>query len=265
MRGAPWLETPPHLAEAYRTHDWELAYQYAEHSVVHRLSRDGTVDLYLKLAQAGHYPTLAGEADRTGWAREHLPVPDVVDQGTDGSVEWMATRPLPGRDGTHPEELLRGEALARTLARGLRRFHDEAPVHACPFDFRLDVALEHVHRRLSKGAIDAGRDFHPEHAHLTPDKALHTLEATRPDGEDLVVCHGDYCPPNILIQGGEATGYLDLGELGVADRWWDLATATWSLDWNLGPGFGEAFLDEYGARPDPERTRYYRLMYDLVC
>lgn len=54
-------------------------------------------------------------------------------------------------------------------------------------------------------------------------------------------------------------------ELGVADRWWDLAAATWSLGWNLGPGFEEIFLREYGVEPDHERTRFYRLLYPLVC
>jgi kanamycin kinase len=61
------------------------------------------------------------------------------------------------------------------------------------------------------------------------------------------------------------TGYVDLGELGVADRWWDLAVATWSLTWNLGPSFEELFLAQYGADADAQRTEFYRLMYDLVC
>ncbi len=91
------------------------------------------------------------------------------------------------------------------------------------------------------------------------------LESTRPDSEDVVVCHGDYCPPNILIREGRAVGYVDLGELGVADRWWDLAVATWSLNWNLGPGFEGLFLREYGAALDSDRMAFYRLMYDLVC
>ena len=51
--------------------------------------------------------------------------------------------------------------------------------------------------------------------------------------DDLVVCHGDACAPNTLIDDdGRCCGHVDLGDLGVADRWADLAVATLSLSWN---------------------------------
>ena len=78
------------------------------------------------------------------------------------------------------------------------------------------------------------------------------------------MCHGDYCLPNALLERDEVTGFVDLGELGVADRYRDLAIATWSVTWNLGPGFESCFLDAYDAPLDPERIRFYRLLYDLV-
>jgi kanamycin kinase len=192
-------------------------------------------------------------------------VPRVVDEGSDGGISWLVTEPLSGHDATHPDLVRDPAALTRILARGLRSFHDAAPVEECPFDFRLDAALGHVRARSREGHIDGARDFHEEFAHLTPVGAVELLEATRPDSEDLVVCHGDYCLPNVFIEGGRATGYLDLGELGVSDRWWDLAAATWSVTWNLGPGFEELFLAEYGVTRDVARTRFYRLLYDLAC
>jgi kanamycin kinase len=80
----------------------------------------------------------------------------------------------------------------------------------------------------------------------------------------LVVCHGDYCLPNVLIEADAACGFVDLGELGVADRWWDLAVATWSVPWNLGPGYEDLFLHEYGVERDDDRVEFYRLLYDVV-
>ena len=112
-------------------------------------------------------------------------------------------------------------------------------------------------------ATSTRRGFHECHAHLTAAAALAELEATAPDGEDLVVCHGDYCPPNSCSR-GRVTGYVDLGELGVADRWSDVAVGAWSIGWNFGAEHEALFYESYGIEPDPARIRFYRLLYDLV-
>jgi kanamycin kinase len=49
----------------------------------------------------------------------------------------------------------------------------------------------------------------------------------------------------------------------VADRWRDVAVASWSTMWNVGPGYEETFIREYGLEPDWDRIRFYRLLYDL--
>jgi len=88
--------------------------------------------------------------------------------------------------------------------------------------------------------------------------------ANIPPADRLVVCHGDACSPNTLItEDSRCSGHVDLGELGVADRWADLAVATWSTEWNYGPGWEDLLLSAYGVAPDPDRTRYYRLLWDL--
>jgi kanamycin kinase len=63
-------------------------------------------------------------------------------------------------------------------------------------------------------------------------------------GESLV--HGDACLPNIIVGDDGSTGYIDLGDAGVGDVEVDLSAAVWSLQYNLGPGFGRAFLTAYG-------------------
>jgi len=219
--------------------------------------------VYVKLASMTRYPRLLDEGARTRWARPFLPVADVLECGSQEGTDWLATRALPGVDATDEALMAQPEKLVDLLAGGLRRFH-QAPVAECPFPFTLEVALEHVRWRAAAGHIDPARDFHPEHRHLSLEAALGELERLRPADEDLVVCHGDYCLPNIVITDGQVTGFVDLGELGVADRWWDLAVATWSLTWNLGEGFEDEFLRTYGIGRDEERIRFYRLLYDLV-
>jgi len=56
---------------------------------------------------------------------------------------------------------------------------------------------------------------------------------------------------------------VDMATLGVADRWADLAVASWSLGWNYGPGWEPLFYQAYGVAPDAERVAYYRLLWEL--
>ena len=100
---------------------------------------------------------------------------------------------------------------------------------------------------------------------LTADDERAALLAAAPDIDRLVVCHADACVPNTLVgDDGNPTGHVDLGRMGVADRWADLAVATNSLGWNF-PGNWEAeLLDAYGVERDEQRTTYYRRLWDAT-
>lgn len=260
---APGPDIPSGVRRAHREWQWQLAYQGVPTVATYRLENAAGEVRYLKLAEVGLMPSLEDEVRRMRWAADYLPVPRLLQHGSNGRVSWILTRSMPGRPGTDLAWADDPPGLVRILARGLRTFH-AAPVERCPFDFRLDAALALVHRRLEHDRIQPDGDFHPEFSHYSAAEAVHELEKTRPSTEEVVVCHGDYCLPNILLDGDEPTGFVDLGELGVADRWWDLAVATWSVTWNLGPGYEDLFLSEYGAAPDAARMRYYRLLYDVV-
>ena len=258
-------ELPAEVRGRFAVRVAEVAWVLNPNGTVWRVVLTSGDLVFVKVLVAGQYPSLGDERDRLLWARDRLPVPRVLDYGADGSVEWLALTALTGRDATQPEYLADPATTVPILAHGLRSLHD-ASIAGCPFDFRVDVALEHARRRVDGDGVPAstGADFHDEHRHLTPSAALGRLCSTRPASEDVVLCHGDYCFPNVLIDDGAVTGYLDLGELGVADRWWDLAVATWSCDWNVGPGWQDLFLDTYGIERDDDKIEFYRLLYDLA-
>lgn len=261
LPGTP--SAPPHLMERYSDWGWTVAWQYGPEAITHRLERSTGDSHFLKLAPCQAYPSLPAEADRIRWAEACLSVPEVLEQGSDGQLDWLLTDGLIGADATNSAWSVDPERLVTVLAAGLRRFHEDL-VGACPFDFRLDHSLAHARRRVTTGLVLPDRDFREEFAHLSADAALSVLERSRPSDESVVVCHGDYCLPNVIIRDWAATGFVDLGELGTADRWWDLAVATWSVTWNLGPGFEDLFLSSYGVERDEERMQFYRLLYDLV-
>ena len=216
-------------------------------------------DRYLKVQPKGVYPSLAEEAERMRWAAAWIRVPGVIAHGHNSTTEWLCTSTLPGRDATELTE--NPEEIVPVFARGLRKLHDSLPVELCPFSFVHEVALPHVRRRQAEGDP---KEWHPIHQGLTVKQAIRQLETSPPEERDLVVCHGDYCFPNVLVEEAGVTGYLDVGELGVADRWLDLAVATWTCTWNVGPGYEDLFLEHYSAEWDTARCDWYRLLYEMV-
>jgi kanamycin kinase len=138
---------------------------------------------------------------------------------------WLHTAGLPGRSAVDPVWVADPPTAARAIGSGLRMLHDALPVDGCPF-----------------GAVPW---------------------VSESSDDDLVVCHGDACAPNTLIDdGGRCCGHVDLGDLGVANRWADLAIAMLSLSWNYTGDLENDLLDSYGIDRDPARIEAYQRLWN---
>jgi len=210
-------------------------------------------------AEGGH---LADEAARLEWAGQYVRVPVVLDVGSDSDGSWMMTLPLAGDNAVTPRWVTDPTAATRAIGEGLRALHDALPVASCPFSWSAAERVADAEQRVGTGRIDPC-EWHESHQPIDLSAAL-AIVRDIPDVDELVVCHGDSCAPNTLIDdSGHWSGHVDFGSMGVADRWADLAIATWSTEWNYGPGWEQTVLDAYGIDPDPRRTHFYRLLWDL--
>jgi len=140
----------------------------------------------------------------------------------------------------------------------MRRFH-ALPVAECPFDHRLDALIEEARQRTRAGLVDETQ-FDDVRLGRTARDLLDELEQTRPASEDLVVAHGDYCLPNVMIARGRISGFVDLGRAGVSDRHRDLALAARSLIYNHSADWVPLLFEEYGLEPDPQKLEFYQLL-----
>jgi kanamycin kinase len=217
---------------------------------------------FVKWAPAHSPLDLAAEAARITWAVAYTPVPRVLGLDADGEGSWLVTAALPGHNAVSQRWLADPSAAVTAIGEGLRAMHDALPVADCPFSWMAQQRIAAAQRAAAAGWLDTS-DWAPEHLELGIEGAIAQVQNI-PTADQLVVCHGDACAPNTLIaDNGRWSGHVDLGDLGVADRWADLAVATWSTEWNYGPGWEELLLDAYGIEPDAERTRYYRLLWEL--
>jgi kanamycin kinase len=203
---------------------------------------------FVKWAPPGSWLDLAAEVPRLRWVAGRIPAPRVLDHGEGPDGEWLVTAALPGQNAVVPRWAADPTTVVPALGVGLRRLHDALPVPDCPFSWSVSTRLTAARRRGAPAGQEPQR----------------WLDETPPI-DRLVVCAGDACAPNTLLDdAGRVTGHVDLGELGVADRWADLAIATYSTGWNYGPGWERPLLDAYGVDPDPARTDFYRRLWDAT-
>lgn len=165
---------------------------------------------------------LEPEAERLSWLSSRFPSPRMADYEELDDGWLIVTVGLPGRSAVEWAD--EPDVAARGLAEGLARLHSLNP-------------------------SDTMFDEPP-------------WLGDHPEDHELVVVHGDPCVPNVLLSdAGTFVGMVDVGSLGVASRWADLAVASWSLEHNFGPGADASFWAAYGEAPDPDRIRRYRELY----
>lgn len=178
---------------------------------------------------------LEQERNRLDWIAGRFPAPAVISSGADDGAQWMVTAALPGDCAVGDVWRARRPEAIRAIATGLRAIH-AVPIDNFPLEWETQVW--------------AGRA--PES--LGP----------KPVSNERVLVHGDACAPNTLITPtGQWSGNVDFGDLGVGDRWADLAVASLSLDWNFGEGHQGELFDAYGIEPDDGRISYYRALWHL--
>ena len=228
-------------------------------SDVYRLVGPGADVAYLKVSPVSPIAELLAERERLDWLSGRLPVPQVLGYATENGREFLLLSEVPGIDTSSSALDMESLDVVRLLARGLRMVH-EVPIRECPFDMTLEQVIPLTERNVELGLVEVA-DFDSERAGGSPGALFQVLVATRPTSEDLVFTHGDYCLPNILVDDGEITGFVDMGRAGVADRYKDIALAVRSIRRNNGDAFVQPFLDEYGVHnSDAGKIEYYMLL-----
>src|SRR5690606_29689404 len=183
----------------------------------------------------------------------------------------LTTSAVPGTpaDQVPPDQVRRAWANIVTAVRAL---HD-VPAAGCPFDRGLRTMYALAQDVVARGAVR--REFlRPEQEARTGHDLLADLAAELPvrrgqERGDQVVCHGDLCLPNIVLDPEtlEVSGFVDLGRLGVADRHADLSLLLASAQ-DTWPDQAQHLRDQlpslYGSPVDTDRLRFHLFLDPLT-
>ncbi|MGN7200390.1 APH(3') family aminoglycoside O-phosphotransferase [Arthrobacter sp. SAFR-044] len=256
------------LRRQYSGHGWTPISIGCSGALVYRL--DGATDLYVKVGgltnkhDAGY--DLGAEAERLRWlAKVGIPTPEVVEYDVSDDCAWLVTTAIAGRSAAEHWPADQRTNVIDALADFTRTLHD-LPIEDCPYERNLAVIMPAAEHAVRQHLVDLDR-LDPAYVDWTPQQLLDELFATVPTSEDLVVCHGDLCLPNVLLDPDTLTitGLVDVGRLGRADRYSDLALVTRSITSAQNPQYGlhhaDRYLTRYGIeQADTNRLTFYRLL-----
>ncbi|QVQ52864.1 APH(3'') family aminoglycoside O-phosphotransferase [Spiractinospora alimapuensis] len=265
----------PDVLTAVRHHFPDRSWEPVDHgesgaSVVR--STDGQA--FAKCVPAARSASLAEERDRTEWLhRQGIPAPRVLDWWADSDTACLVLGAVPGV----PASGLTASRLSSawsSITEAVVHLHS-VPLGDCPLSRDLASMFAAAHDVVARGAVNP--DFLPEEDRATPPGELLARltpqrgERARQEVAEAVVCHGDLCLPNILVdpETHRVTGFVDLGRLGRADPYADLALLltnareTWP-DERDAQSADRAFARGYGIDLDHERLGFYLALDPLT-
>jgi aminoglycoside 3'-phosphotransferase I len=220
-----------------------------------------SLDYYLKHGSDAVADDITDEMARLCWLAGRISVPVIKHFVRTSSEAWLLMEAIPGKTAyqmlatnhdNHP-------AIVDALAKFLRRLH-AIRVCECPFNSDYTYRLAQARARIDAGRVDV-LDFDEERKGWTTDQVWEAMQSLLPLAPDPVVTHGDFSLDNILIENGEVVGCIDVGRLGIAERYQDLAIISNGLG-EFDSSLQTRFWQQYGILDVDERKLQFHLLLD---
>jgi aminoglycoside 3'-phosphotransferase-1 len=243
-------------------YDWARNLVGQSGGAVYRIhGRADAPDLFLKHGCGGVADDIADEMMKLRWLAGHLPAPTLRHFVSTAEDAWLLMTALPGETAyqamtTRPQDRA---GIVDALAQFLRQLHS-IPPSVCPFNSDHDYRLRCARTRIDAGLVDQD-DFDDVRDGWTAEQVWDAMQKLLPLTPDPVVTHGDFSLDNLLIVDGQVIGCIDVGRVGIADRYQDLAIL-WNCLGEFDASLQERMLVRYGITDPDQRKLQFHLMLD---
>lgn len=231
-------------------------------------------DMVLKIENISE--RTASDVEMLRWLHGKIPVPQIIEQENMQGSSFLLMTKAEGEMSCSKRFLMNPKELVPLLGSALKMLWN-ADISDCPRKRDLSRELNEARIRVEKGLVDIGNaepDTFGKGGFENPEALLLWLERNRPScpEEENVLSHGDLCLPNIFINEGRISCFIDTSDAGAADKWRDISLCLRSLMHNTDGTYGnkvysgytpESFFDALGIAPDKDKLRYYLLLDEL--
>lgn len=217
--------------------------------------------------------SMAEQVQMMQWLEGKIPIPHVLAYEVLNGKSFLLMSRIDGKMSCDIYYLEHPHVLLKALASGLKMLW-EVDVRECPRIRNLDAELKEARMRVENDLVDMD-NVEPttfgKGGFKNPKHLLEWLETNQPTFEP-VLSHGDYCLPNIFLENAQIKGFIDLGNVGVGDKWRDIALCYRSLKHNFDGTYGrkvyndfnpDMLFEELGIEPDWDKLNYYILLDEL--
>ncbi|MBY9001795.1 MAG: aminoglycoside 3'-phosphotransferase [Candidatus Heimdallarchaeota archaeon] len=258
-------EVPKDLEKQLKGYDLQKVNIGWSSSEIYKLSDDKKPNLFLKINNFSNDLFFNHEYEMLKWLKDKISVPDIIYQSKNVNSEFLLLTEIPGNVSYKVYSKSDIETNLKILAKGLQSFHS-LPIEGCPNSVNTDEMIQHAEQRLEQGLINS-KNFDVRWKHKTPYELFDDVKRLEPKRIDIVVTHGDYCLPNVIIDNAELSGFVDLGSAGLNDRYYDLAAVSWSISYNFGVKWVPFFFENYGINNheiDTEKILFYQILNEFI-
>ena len=185
---------------------------------------------YLKIAKKD---LLTQEYNALKWLDGKLDVPKIVLFDDESENEFLITEAIDGEMVCSDYYVNNPDIAIKIIAEAFKKIYS-INIKDCPFNVSNDYKLSLVEKNVKSGLVK--NDSLKEETlnkYGNVENILNYLKQNKFE-EELCFSHGDTSLPNIFAKDNHFSGFIDVGECGIADKWFDLAICEKSIKRNFG-------------------------------
>ena len=205
------------------------------------------------------------------WLEDRISAAKVLYHEVADGKSWLLMSRVPGQMSCSEQYLSRPEILIPALSEGMKLLW-RADTAGCPRVRTVDDMLKDARHRVENDLVDMENvqpETYSENGFRDPADLLRWLENNKPESV-LTLAHGDYCLPNVFLKQDRFSGFIDLDDFGIGEKWRDIALCWRSLKNNANGYYGKCYdLDAdklfpaLGIEPDWQQIHYHILLDEL--
>jgi aminoglycoside phosphotransferase len=194
------------------------------------------------------------------WLKGKLPIPEIICESFENGVDYLLMEKVKGIMLEDEYFTNNPEQLVKLAAEGLKLLW-EVPILNCPFDASIENKLQKAKKQIDNGMkVCVDKNVYTEG--FCNEQDVYEYLVSNIPKEDKVFIHGDYCFNNYFAYNNHISGFIDMGNGGVGDRYQDIALCVREL-MDYDKTYTELLFHHLNIKPDFEKIRYYILLDEL--